>query len=57
MVEFTTGSTTGVLTVPSGVKWANGEAPTIDKNTMYEIIFTKMSNGNASITASWVQYS
>ena len=37
-VEFTSGATATVLTVPSTIKWANGFDPTsLDANTTYEI--------------------
>lgn len=35
--EFTSGTTATSLTLPSGIKWLKGEAPTIEANTTYQI--------------------
>lgn len=36
-VHFITGDTVGQLILPEGVKWANGEVPTLEPNTAYEL--------------------
>ena len=36
-VEFTTRSAGTTVTLPSGIKWANGEAPTFEASTTYQI--------------------
>lgn len=36
-VEFTTRSTGTTVNLPSGIKWANGEAPTFEASTTYQI--------------------
>lgn len=37
MFEFTTSSSGCTLNVPSTVKWANGEAPTIEASKTYQV--------------------
>lgn len=39
VLRFKTGTTVPTITWPSGVYWANGEAPTIEANTYYECNF------------------
>ena len=36
-VEFTTRSAGTTINLPSGIKWANGEAPTFEASTTYQI--------------------
>ena len=36
-VEFTTSSSGTTVSLPSTIKWANGEAPTFEANTTYQI--------------------
>jgi hypothetical protein len=36
-VEFTTRSSGTTVTLPTGIKWANGETPTFEANTTYQI--------------------
>ena len=36
-VEFTTRSSGTTVTLPSGIKWANGETPTFEASTTYQI--------------------
>lgn len=36
-VEFTTSSSGTTVTLPSGIKWANGETPTFEASTTYQI--------------------
>jgi hypothetical protein len=36
-VEFTTSSSGTTVTLPSGIKWANGETPTFETSTTYQI--------------------
>jgi hypothetical protein len=36
-IEFTTASTGTTVMLPSAIKWANGEAPTFDNSTTYQI--------------------
>lgn len=36
-VEFTTGSSGTTVSLPSGIKWANGETPTFEAGTTYQI--------------------
>ena len=36
-VEFTTASSGTTISLPSSIKWANGETPTFDPNTTYQI--------------------
>ena len=60
MLQFTTSdsiSSICSLETYNDVKWANDEPPLLEGGYVYEIIFTKMGNGNTTpITASWVQY-
>lgn len=37
LVEFTTRSSGTMITLPSSVKWANGETPTFEASTTYQI--------------------
>lgn len=37
MMEFTTSSTGCSLTLPSAIKWANGEVPTLDASITYQV--------------------
>lgn len=37
LIEFTTASTGTTVSLPSSIKWANGENPTFDNNTTYQI--------------------
>ena len=37
LIEFTTASTGTTISLPSSIKWANGEKPTFDPNTTYQI--------------------
>ena len=36
-VEFTTSSSGTTVSLPSTIKWANGEAPTFEASTTYQI--------------------
>lgn len=37
LIEFSTGSNGTTISLPSSIKWANGEVPTFEKNTTYQI--------------------
>ena len=36
-IEFTTSSSGTTISLPSTIKWANGETPTFEANTTYQI--------------------
>lgn len=37
LIEFTTANTGTTISLPSSIKWANGEKPTFDANSTYQI--------------------
>ena len=37
LIEFSTGSHSTTISLPSSIKWANGEVPTFEKDTTYQI--------------------
>lgn len=41
LFQFTSGSTATSLTLPNSIKWANGSAPTIAKNMIYQVSILK----------------
>lgn len=44
VIEFISGSTPTSVTLPTGFKWVNGEAPTIEANKHYRLVFLKPNN-------------